>query len=81
MNERIDGTMNSTPEKPRQGAARIPLTVVRAIEAIVNYLWNDEFVDYQARTKEARNGHVFRDLLVVRRFLQKIDVADKKQGS
>ena len=69
--------MNSIPEKPRQGAARIPLTVVRAIEAIVTYLWNDEFTDYQARTKEDRNGHVFRDLLVVRRFLKKIDVADK----
>lgn len=70
--------MNSIPEKPRQGAARIPLTVVRAIEAIVTYLWNDEFTDYQARqTKEDRNGHVFRDLLIVRRFLKRIDGTDK----
>ena len=77
---RIDRPMNTTPDKPRQGAPRIPLTVLRAIEAIVSYLWNDEFTDYQARTKEARNGHVFRDLLVVRRFLKKIDVTDKNQA-
>lgn len=80
MSTRNVRPMNTTPDKPRQGAPRIPLTVLRAIEAIVQYLWNDEFTDYQARTKEARNGHVFRDLLVVRRFLKKIDVADKNQA-
>ncbi len=72
--------MNTTPDKPRQGAPRIPLTVVRAVQALVDYLWSDEFADYSARTKEARTGHVFRDLLVVRRFLKKIDVADKNQA-
>ena len=75
-------TMNSTPsQRKREGAARIPLHVARSMLAILDYLWTDEFTDYQARTRETRNGHVFRDLLTVRRFLQKIGVANKKQGS
>lgn len=74
--------MNSRPEKPqRRGAARIPKHIAEAMHAIVLYLWDDEFTDYQARTKQERDGHVYRDLLRVEAFLRKIGVVTEKKGS
>jgi len=77
MNEG-DFMSSETPETERRGAPRIPLSVLKAIQEIVDYCWNDEFMDYSARAKEDRNGHVFRDLLIVRRFLKRIGVVDKQ---
>lgn len=75
-------TMNETPKKPRRaGAARLPWHIAQAMEAIVEYLFDDEFTDYQARPKQERNGHVFRDLLRVKGYLTKIGVVTEKQGS
>lgn len=63
--------------KARCGARYIPEQTVRAIAALVDYLWNDELQDFQGRTPEARNGHVFRDLVIIRRWLKRIDVSTK----
>lgn len=72
--------MNSTrPDKQRRGAPRIPLSVLKAIQEIVDYLWNDEFMDYSARTKDDRDGHVFRECLKVRRFLNRIGVVNEQE--
>ena len=65
------------PDTQRQGAPRIPLSVLKAIQEIVDYCWNDEFIDYSSRAKENRDGHVFRDLLIVRRYLTRIGVVDE----
>lgn len=65
------------PDSQRQGAPRIPLSVLKAIQEIVDYCWNDEFMDYTSRAKENRNGHVFRDLLIVRRYLKRVGVVDE----
>lgn len=65
------------PDSQRQGAPRIPLSVLKAIQEIVDYCWNDEFMDYTSRAKENRNGHVFRDLLIVRRYLTRVGVVDE----
>ena len=65
------------PDTQRQGAPRIPLSVLKAIHEIVDYCWNDEFIDYSSRAKENRDGHVFRDLLIVRRYLTRIGVVDE----
>ena len=67
------------PETQRQGAPRIPLSVQKAIQEIVDYCWNDEFMDYTSRAKEDRDGHVFRDLLIVRRYLKRIGVVSKNE--
>ena len=67
------------PDPQRQGAPRIPLSVLKAIQEIVDYCWNDEFMDYTSRAKEDRNGHVFRDLLIVRRYLKRIGVVGKNE--
>lgn len=64
-------------DRQRQGAPRIPLSVLKAIQEIVDYCWNDEFIDYSSRAKEDRHGHVFRDLLIVRRYLTRIGVVDE----
>ncbi len=73
--------MNSNDKDiERRGAPRVPLSVLKAIQEIVDYCWNEEFIDYSSRTKEDRNGHVFRDLLVVRRYLHRIGV-ETKTGS
>ena len=64
-------------DRHRQGAPRIPLNVLQAIQEIVDYCWNDEFIDYSSRAKEDRDGHVFRDLLIVRRYLTRIGVVDE----
>ncbi len=69
--------MNTTPEKRRRGAARIPWHIAQAMHAIVLYLWDDEFTDYQARTKQERVSHVYRDLMRVRRFLERIGVGNE----
>ncbi len=67
------------PDRQREGAQRIPLSVLKAIQAIVDYCFNDEFEDYTSRDRSARNGHVFRDLLIVRRYLKRIGVVDKNE--
>ncbi len=73
-------SMNSRPDnRIRKGAARIPWHVARAMLAILDYLWSDEFTDYQSRTVDARNGHVFRDLLIVRKFLKKVGVVNETE--
>jgi len=64
-------------DRQRQGAPRIPLNVLKAIQEIVDYCFNEEFIDYSSRAKEDRNGHVFRDLLIVRRYLTRIGVVDE----
>lgn len=64
--------------RKRLGATRMSKHVLQSIQAIVTYLWDDEFQDYTSRTKTERNGHVFRDLLIVRRFLKKNDVEINK---
>jgi hypothetical protein len=70
--------MNEKPtDRQRQGGPRIPLSVLKAIQEIVDYCWNDEFIDYSSREKEDRDGHVFRDLLIVRRYLTRIGVVDE----
>lgn len=72
--------MNSSKTDRKQGALRVPAAVVESIESIVQYLWTDEFRDYQSRTVEDRESHVFKDLLRVRRFLNKKQRANN-QGS
>lgn len=72
--------MNSSKTERKQGALRVPTAVVESIESIVQYLWTDEFSDYQSRTAEDRESHVFKDLLRVRRFLNKKQRANN-QGS
>lgn len=60
----------SRETKPRQsGAARLPLSVLLAVKKLVEYCWREEFRDYQTRSPQERVGHVFRLLLVIRRWL------------
>lgn len=79
-NEMIESDSMNSEEKntERRGAPRVPLSVLNAIQEVVDYCWNDEFIDYSSRAKEDRNGHVFRDLLIVRRYLKRVGV-DKNQ--
>lgn len=72
--------MDSSNFTKKSGAMRIPISVVNSMESIIDYLWSDEFQDYQSRTPEARKMHVFRDILRVRRFLNK-KLRAIKQGS
>jgi hypothetical protein len=59
------------------GAIYIPEQTTRSVAALVEYLWSDELQDFQGRTPEARNGHVFRDLVIIRRWLKRIGVSTK----
>lgn len=70
--------MSDFESERKKGALRVPHAVIVSIESILNFLWEDEFRDYQSRAIEARKGHVFRDLLVVRRYLNKKKHAQKK---
>ena len=60
--------------KTRHGAIHAPESVLNAVASLVSYNWKDEFRDFQGRTPEERNGHVFRDLVVLRRWLRRNDV-------
>ncbi|MCY2990844.1 MAG: hypothetical protein NTY19_23650 [Planctomycetota bacterium] len=70
-------THRPQPSRPRRGAIYAPDRVVQAVAAFLAYCWEDEAHDYQARTPQARNGHVFRDLLVIRRWLRRNDVSEE----
>ena len=63
--------------RARRGAIYAPDGVVRAVAALLAYCWDDEAHDYQARPPQARSGHVFRDLLVIRRWLKRNDVPEE----
>ena len=70
-------TRRSQQTGRRKGALHVPDAVVQAIASVVSYCWRDESADFQGRTPEERNGHVFRDLVVIRRWLNRNDVQTK----
>lgn len=72
--------MSSFNTNKKQGALRVPASVVESIESVLDYLWTDEFRDYQCRTKAERERHVFRELLRIRSYLNK-KLHAEKQGS
>ncbi len=72
--------MNSSKTDRKQGALRVPAAVVESIENVLLQYFGDELRDYQSRTVEDRESHVFKDLLRVRRFLNKKQRANN-QGS
>lgn len=61
-------------QSARRGAAHTPQAVVDAIAQVVAYLWREEAADYQGRETGERRGHIFRDLVVIRRWLKRNSV-------
>lgn len=50
-----------------------PRTIVRAISNLVAYNWADEESDYNHEALEpgnSREGHIFRDLMLIQRWLE-----------
>ena len=68
-------------DKPH-GTARAPVSVLRAISAIVDFYWDDEFQHYASLRKEERKGrrHVFQELSRVRRWLSRVHDLKEKTG-
>ncbi|MFO0941537.1 MAG: hypothetical protein U0930_12310 [Pirellulales bacterium] len=60
-------------ERP-SGTVRAPSVIVRAIEMVVQFYWDDEFQHFVSLTKEERrnNRHVFQELRLIRRWLSKV---------
>jgi hypothetical protein len=57
-------------------ALDIPNEVLKAIQAILVYLWNDEEADYWAASESERKAHVFRELTIIRRWLMQKKTLD-----
>ena len=36
--------------------------VAQALQAVLDYLWNDEATDYRAHSPQAKRGHIFAEL-------------------
>ena len=48
---------------------RLPDRVADAMEAILDYLWEDEAMDWLTRSREEQSHHVFGHMLTVRKWL------------
>ena len=55
--------MNMTEASP------IPANVQEAMAQLVEYLWDDERRDYSLVTKKVRKKHIFRALVILKRYL------------
>lgn len=63
--------MNANPES-RTEQPRGGMREHLALQRVVSYLWADEAVDYHALPTESRAGHVFEDLLCLKRWLRRV---------
>lgn len=55
-----------TKPNPRR---RMPEHVAQAVEAILDYLWQDEAKDYLNQSGEEQREHIFNEMLFVRNWL------------
>jgi hypothetical protein len=67
-------------QRQKAGAIRIPFAVLKAVKELVLYCWREEYRDFQSRLPHERAGHVYRSLVVIRRWL-KNEGHDIKPGS
>ncbi|MEX2171052.1 MAG: hypothetical protein WD851_17165 [Pirellulales bacterium] len=50
-------------------ATNLPDPIHKAIDSILDYLWDDEARGYRASSKSEREGHIFAELMTIRRWL------------
>ena len=56
-------------DNEKETGTPLPADVRAAIEHVVDYLWDDERSDFESRTADDRDGHVFESLREVQSWL------------
>jgi hypothetical protein len=50
----------------------IPTEVARSLEMLIEYLWPEESLDYELSSPQDRDRHIFKDVMVVNRWLSEL---------